>query len=172
MEQGRCIFCGIIGKQVPARVVYEDEYSIAFLDVAPRSKGMTIVAPKQHYEDFDENFELSSKVMQSALIVAEKIKLALRPLAVNIAVMKSPAIKHFHIRLYPLYENEIPIAENQPISIEDNEMDDIANKIKNEPVTVEFEKKEVKEEVVERKEPERRLSKKDVRDIKREMEVG
>lgn len=47
------IFCSIISKTVPAYIVYEDDYVIAFLDIEPFSQGHVLVVPKQHYSSID-----------------------------------------------------------------------------------------------------------------------
>lgn len=44
-----CIFCKIVGKQIPAHIVYEDADFFAFLDINPRSPGHTLIIPKAHY---------------------------------------------------------------------------------------------------------------------------
>src|SRR3989338_7837634 len=44
-----CIFCKIVEKKIPCYNVYEDEEFLAFLDIAPRNKGHTLVIPKKHY---------------------------------------------------------------------------------------------------------------------------
>lgn len=44
-----CIFCKIVRGEVPAHVVYDDEYFMAFLDIHPLSPGHTLVIPKIHY---------------------------------------------------------------------------------------------------------------------------
>jgi histidine triad (HIT) family protein len=44
-----CLFCNIVSKKIPAKIVAENEHAIAFLDVKPLSDGHTIVIPKKHY---------------------------------------------------------------------------------------------------------------------------
>ncbi len=44
-----CIFCKIVAAQVPAHVVYEDQSTIAFLDVGPLSEGHLLLVPREHY---------------------------------------------------------------------------------------------------------------------------
>ncbi|CAO3645921.1 unnamed protein product [Mucor hiemalis] len=44
-----CIFCKIVRKEAPARVLYEDDQVMVFLDASPLSKGHTLVIPKKHY---------------------------------------------------------------------------------------------------------------------------
>jgi histidine triad (HIT) family protein len=128
MEQ-KCFFCSIAEKKIPAEVVYEDEYSIAILDIAPRSTGMTLVIPKKHMKSFDEHSELSKKILGSALTVAKMIKETLKPKDIGMAILPSE-LHHFHIRLYPIYENEVPLIENQPQKVSETELYHIAEKIK------------------------------------------
>ncbi len=48
MEPG-CIFCKIVERKIPSKTLYEDEFSLAFLDVFPSAKGHSLVIPKKHY---------------------------------------------------------------------------------------------------------------------------
>lgn len=163
MEQ-KCLFCGIVNKQIPAKIIHEDENSISILDINPRSKGMTLVIPKKHYKDFSEDFELSTKTFNSALIVAETIRQALQPKDIEISILPSE-IQHFHIRVYPVYEDEIPLVETQPKQITEKELDEIAEKIK---AVRTIEKEEVKEE---EKPEEPKRSEEDTYWIRRETEL-
>jgi len=140
---------------MPSKIVHEDENCVAFLDVMPRSKGMCIVAPKKHYQFFDEDFNLSSKTFDTALIVAEKIKKSLEPLTVFFSVLQAQ-VPHFHIRVYPVYKDQIPLGENQPIEANDAQMGNLASKIKSASAGWQPKKEVVevvKEVPVERKEP-------------------
>jgi histidine triad (HIT) family protein len=142
-----CVFCNIVKRTIPSNIIYEDESTLAFLDINPRSVGMSIVVPKQHYQQFDENIEVSKKVFSSALKVAEMIKKSLKPKQINFSVINSEVVPHFHVRIYPIFEKEVPLIESQPIPMSEEELKRIANKIKEfaEPEKVE-EKKEIKEE--------------------------
>jgi len=46
-----CIFCKIIDKKIPARIVHEDEYALAFEDVNPQAPTHTLIVPKKHIHD-------------------------------------------------------------------------------------------------------------------------
>ncbi len=50
MTDPDCIFCKIIARQLPAAILGEDEYALAFLDIAPFEKGHALVIPKYHAE--------------------------------------------------------------------------------------------------------------------------
>ena len=62
-----CIFCKIISKEIPAKILHETNYSICFLDAFPLTKGHVLVIPKNHCEknkdmNKDENNDLFSLV--------------------------------------------------------------------------------------------------------------
>lgn len=44
-----CIFCKIVGKSIPAHIVYEDGEFLAFLDINPQAVGHVQVIPKKHH---------------------------------------------------------------------------------------------------------------------------
>ncbi len=48
METG-CVFCAIIKGDAPAEIVYEDEVTLAFMDIHPAAQGHTLVIPKEHF---------------------------------------------------------------------------------------------------------------------------
>lgn len=49
-----CIFCKIIGKEIPSQIVYEDEEILAFKDIAPKAPVHIIVIPKKHIKKITE----------------------------------------------------------------------------------------------------------------------
>ncbi len=150
-----CIFCKIVKGEIPSYKVYEDEDCVAVLDVMPRSKGMCLVLPKKHYIFFDEDFDTSSRIFNAALIVGEKIKKSLEPLTVFFSCIQAQ-VPHFHVRVYPVYKDQIPLGENKPIETNEGELNDLASKIKSEEVDWEPKERvvEVVREVPVEKEPE------------------
>jgi len=46
-----CLFCKIIEKKIPAKIVHEDELSIAFEDLNPQAPVHTLIVPKKHIAD-------------------------------------------------------------------------------------------------------------------------
>ena len=105
-----CVFCKIINKEIPAYIVYEDEYSIAFLDINPINKGHILFVPKKHYERLSNmDLEYSKKFYESfqkfLKIFEEKISKDYN-IIVNNGKNAGQAVFHAHIHIIPQYENE------------------------------------------------------------------
>ena len=48
-----CLFCKIIRKEIPAKVLYEDELALAFEDINPKAPTHVLVIPKKHLESLE-----------------------------------------------------------------------------------------------------------------------
>ncbi|MFX1560511.1 MAG: HIT family protein [Promethearchaeota archaeon] len=49
MNEENCLFCKIIRGEIPSSVIFEDEHSMAFMDVFPVTEGHCLLIPKKHY---------------------------------------------------------------------------------------------------------------------------
>ncbi|MCS7299329.1 MAG: histidine triad nucleotide-binding protein [Spirochaetia bacterium] len=49
-----CIFCKIVRKEIPSKIVYEDEDTLAFDDINPQAPVHTLVIPKKHIPNLME----------------------------------------------------------------------------------------------------------------------
>ena len=47
-QKQQCIFCQIIEGKVQSKKIFEDEHSIAILDINPANPGHTLLLPKEH----------------------------------------------------------------------------------------------------------------------------
>jgi histidine triad (HIT) family protein len=168
-----CIFCKIVRKEIQSEIVYEDENFIAFLDIYPRSKGMTLVVPKKHIKIFEEDENLSKEMFLIAIKVSEAIKKALSPLAIGIANIPSQ-IEHLNLRIYPYFENEIPIIENKPIEIKPEELKSIAEIIRNNVKKEKHgkEREEIEEEKSKVEKNEEKRSEEDIFWLKRDWQIA
>jgi len=54
MKDEDCIFCKIIKREIPSKIVFENDLNLAFLDISPISKGHTIIIPKNHYSTLED----------------------------------------------------------------------------------------------------------------------
>ena len=98
-----CIFCKIIKGEIPCYKIYEDEFSIGFLDNFPSVKGQSLVIPKKHLAPwlFDLDDEIYCKLMLAAKKVAKAIDKSFKPRKTGIMV-EGLELDHVHIKIFPL----------------------------------------------------------------------
>jgi len=169
MEEQECIFCKIVQKKIPAKIVYEDENFLAFLDIRPLNPGNALVVPKQHHRwvydvpNFGEYWEVAKKVAISAIKGLNAISVSFATLGFEIS--------HAHIRVIPRFENDGHdsfINWNAVKEIPEQEMDEIAKKMR-ENIPAEVKEEIAHEEPVEEK-VEEKLTEEDAEWIRKELE--
>lgn len=105
-----CIFCSIVKGDIPARVIYEDDKFLAFMDAFPRAVGHTLVIPKEHFETFDElPEELACEMMSVIHKVVKKLEnldMDGFNLLNNNKKISGQEVPHVHFHIIPRYENE------------------------------------------------------------------
>ena len=70
-----CLFCKIRSSEILSHKVYEDRYTLAFLDLKPVVEGHTILIPKRHVETiFDLDDYLAQNLGRVLFVVAKKLK--------------------------------------------------------------------------------------------------
>jgi histidine triad (HIT) family protein len=101
---GACVFCRIIGGEVPGHVVFEDEVTLAFLDYRPLFPGHCLLVPKQHYETL---LELPptyfTPMMANTQLLARAVERGLEAHGSFVAVNNrvSQSVPHLHIHIVP-----------------------------------------------------------------------
>lgn len=68
-----CIFCKIINKEVPSKIVYEDERVLAFDDINPRAPIHVLFIPKEHFGTLNEIPEEKKDILSHLLLKARQI---------------------------------------------------------------------------------------------------
>ena len=99
-----CIFCKIILKEIPTKILYEDDDTISFLDTFPITKGHTLVIPKKHFpqiQDMPEN--VNQKLFDTVHKIIPKTDSVKGSTLVLIHNGKESGqeIMHVHIHLIP-----------------------------------------------------------------------
>lgn len=105
------IFTRIINREIPAEIVYEDEHTLAFLDIRPVNPGHALVITKKPfinlYELDDENRNAVFKTVQKMAIVLKK---ALGADGINVRINAEAAagqdVFHFHAHVIPRFEGD------------------------------------------------------------------
>jgi len=106
-----CIFCKIIGKEIPSTTLYEDESFCVIMDISPASKGHAILLVKKHVSNiFELDEETASKVFVVVSKVAKAMKEELKCDGLNILQNNGEAagqtVFHLHIHLIPRYKGD------------------------------------------------------------------
>ncbi|MGA9098554.1 MAG: HIT family protein [Methanotrichaceae archaeon] len=101
-----CIFCQIVAGDAEAHRVYEDDLSLAILDINPLAKGHCLVIPKRHVPWWhDLTVEETESLFYVARIVANRIMKAFKPDFVCMYA-RGRRIPHTHIFLVPTYKGD------------------------------------------------------------------
>ena len=121
-----CLFCKILTGEIPSRRVYEDQTSIAFLDVSPIHRGHTLVIPRRHVEDGTTDPSVWTDIAEGIVAVSQLVKDKLGAAGINIlsnsGAVSGQAVFHFHVHVLPRYADHpgmAAIARRDPDAGED-----------------------------------------------------
>jgi histidine triad (HIT) family protein len=111
MSDPDCLFCKIVAGEIPATRVYEDERTIAFMDINPGTRGHLLVIPREHAKDLIEiDPEDLAAVAKAAKIMAERVKERLEADGVNLinscGSQAWQTVFHFHLHVIPRYTGD------------------------------------------------------------------
>ena len=103
------LFCKIVKGEIPSYKVYEDENTLAFLDINPEGLGHTLVVPKKHFNNYEDiDLETIRYVNETGKIVFDKIMKGLNPdgirLVQNNGIIQD--VLHYHLHLVPVYKSD------------------------------------------------------------------
>lgn len=68
-----CIFCRIVEGSIPAKIVYQDEHTLAFDDINPQAPVHTLVIPKRHVPSVLELAEADRVLLGHLLLTCSRI---------------------------------------------------------------------------------------------------
>ena len=106
-----CVFCMIRDGKIPSAKVYDDERTLAFMDINPLIRGHCLVATKAHAATL---FEVDPTDLRAAMMTAQKvagaIRRALQPDGLNLLQANGAAafqsVLHFHLHLIPRWTGD------------------------------------------------------------------
>lgn len=108
---GDCIFCKLVNGDIPSAKVYEDELTLAFMDLGQVNPGHVLVATKRHAANIFEITDAeSAAVMQTARKVSLAAKLAFEPAGLTLLQANGAeggqTVAHFHLHVVPRHAND------------------------------------------------------------------
>ena len=106
-----CIFCKIVRGEIPSFKLYEDDKTLAFMDINPINPGHALIVPKHHAPNI---FETPDDWLAAAMVttrrIARGVETALKPHGMNIVQANGPgaaqSVFHLHIHVVPRAEND------------------------------------------------------------------
>ncbi|HWC02651.1 MAG TPA: HIT family protein [Methylomirabilota bacterium] len=106
-----CVFCRIRDGGIPSTRVYEDERTIAFMDINPLNEGHCLVIPRAHAATI---FEALDADLHAAIVTAKRVATAIRgalnPEGLNLLQANGAAafqsVPHFHLHLVPRWSGD------------------------------------------------------------------
>lgn len=106
-----CIFCKIVRGEIPSFKLFEDDKTLAFMDINPINPGHALIVPKHHAPNI---FETPDDWLAAAMVttrrIARGVETALKPHGMNIVQANGPgaaqSVFHLHIHVVPRAEND------------------------------------------------------------------
>ncbi len=144
-----CLFCKIAKKEMPARVVYNDSDTIAFLDINPANPGHILVVPKKHFETI---VEADNESLEKAVVVVKelvkKVVHELKADGVNVVQNNGKhagqLVSHVHFHIIPRFPDDMVVITYKRAQLPDAKMEEIRKKLETAPIA--FKEPEPKEE--------------------------
>ena len=132
-----CLFCKIVNKEIPSRIITETENSIAFLDAFPVSRGHTLVIPKNHYEKVQDMTDIDNNDLFDTVhkVISKVDKLTGSTLlAIHNGKDSGQEIPHVHVHLIPRESDDQAgpvhsMFKDRP-KLSDEELEQLCDKIK------------------------------------------
>ena len=108
---GECIFCRLVSGEIPCAKVYEDDLTIAFMDIGQVNPGHVLVATKRHAATLlDITAEEAAAVMQTAQRVARAVQATFDPPGLTLLQANGregdQTVFHFHMHVVPRHGND------------------------------------------------------------------
>jgi histidine triad (HIT) family protein len=108
-----CVFCEIVSGELPADYVYEDDRTVAFMDINPATYGHLLVVPRTHVSDvISAEREDWLAVADTARRMASWVTGALKAHGVDLlqcntdGTVGHQTVFHLHLHVLPRYEQD------------------------------------------------------------------
>ena len=132
-----CIFCKIVSKEIPTKILYEDDDTVSFLDAFPVAKGHTLVIPKIHHAKIQAlPFDINQKLFDTVHKMTSKVDSleGSTLIAIHNGKESGQEIPHVHVHLIPRSNDDSagPVHSmfKDKIELSESETDSIYNKLK------------------------------------------
>ncbi len=100
-----CLFCDIVEKKIPADVVFESEWALAFRDIRPVAPVHVLVIPRRHVKAASDLTDSDETLIGRVMLTATKVaaSMGLEPsgyrLVVNNGSDAGQSVDHVHVHI-------------------------------------------------------------------------
>jgi histidine triad (HIT) family protein len=106
-----CVFCKIVAGQIPSTRVYEDEHTLAFMDIGQVNPGHVLVAAKKHADNLYALDDAQvAALARTGARVARAIRDAFKPEGLSVYQANGKAagqtVFHYHVHLLPRHAGD------------------------------------------------------------------
>ena len=137
MVSEECIFCSIAERRMPAQVVDEDAYTLAFMDISPWRRGHALVIPRRHARDL-----LEIEPQDLAMVFATARRLAARmrerlgcervTLWNSCGAVAGQVVLHFHVHVIPGANDDPEVPPRLEAPVPGEEIEAVAAQLRGE----------------------------------------
>ena len=120
------VFSKIVAGEIPCYKIYEDDKTLAFLDIAPETPGHTLVIPKV---EVDKVYELSDEDYQALWNTVRKVAKRMEEVLGARTLMKviGTDVPHAHVHLLP---HDPTWTHGREVKMSEDEMKAMCEKLK------------------------------------------
>jgi histidine triad (HIT) family protein len=100
-----CLFCNIVNGKIPAKIIYRDDFVVAFDDINPQAPQHKLIVPHKHVSTLNEvhpeDNELIGHMVQTAKMLAKQLNIADEGyrLVMNCNAGAGQTVFHIHLHL-------------------------------------------------------------------------
>jgi histidine triad (HIT) family protein len=129
------IFSKIVSGEISSIKVYEDQHTLAFMDISPATRGHTLVICKEEFADlWSIPEQILADVTRAVQRVAQGLRSALKPDGLNVIQNNGAAsgqtVFHYHVHLIPRWEGDNAVRLWTPRQADHNELHVLAGQIR------------------------------------------
>jgi histidine triad (HIT) family protein len=101
----KCLFCRIANKEIPAKIVYEDDQFVGFHDINPQAPTHVLIVPRRHIASLDDLTEAETGLMGTLVLRTAQLARTLHltaegyRLVVNTGAAAGQTVFHIHVHL-------------------------------------------------------------------------
>jgi histidine triad (HIT) family protein len=135
MAHEDCIFCKVLAGEIPSERIYEDEHTVAVMDINPWTRGHAVVIPRKHAANL---FEIEDEELEHVAVAAKRVATAMRDRldcdGLNLLQSNGAAawqtIFHLHFHVIPRYEGDPLELPTRPKPADPEELAAVAREIR------------------------------------------